>query len=166
MEAIGDYYAELRAESDSRALPVTVRTLETVIRLSSAAAKARLSGSVEIQDVDTATTLIDHVLKSDKAPKGAATCALNRSSLFPVVGFRAERAVLGLGPLRSSTACSGLTRLPRVRPRSHGTPPRCSSVPGFGAWTATMLSDHVLNSDKAPKNAATCIVNPSPCPAV
>lgn len=92
MEAIGDYYAELRAESDSRALPVTVRTLETVIRLSSAAAKARLSGAVETEDVDTATALIDHVLKTDKAPKDAATCALN-----PV-------GDLGLGSYTQSTS--------------------------------------------------------------
>lgn len=40
---IGDYYAELRAQADTNALPITVRTLETIIRLSTAAAKARLS---------------------------------------------------------------------------------------------------------------------------
>ena len=51
-----------------------MRTLETVIRLSSAAAKARLSGHVEIEDVETATRLIDHVLKSDKTIKSAAGC--------------------------------------------------------------------------------------------
>ena len=43
MEAIGEYYAELRARADESALPITVRTLETLIRLSTAAAKARLS---------------------------------------------------------------------------------------------------------------------------
>ena len=43
-EAIGDFYADLRAASDEeRPLPVTVRTLETVIRLATAAAKARLA---------------------------------------------------------------------------------------------------------------------------
>ena len=40
---IGDYYAELRSQADTNALPITVRTLETIIRLSTAAAKARLS---------------------------------------------------------------------------------------------------------------------------
>ena len=58
-----------------------MRTLETVIRLSSAAAKARLSGSVEAVDVDTATELIDHVLKSDKGTKHAG-CA---STLNPLL---------------------------------------------------------------------------------
>ena len=33
MEVIGDYYASLRAGSDTSALPITVRTLETIIRL-------------------------------------------------------------------------------------------------------------------------------------
>lgn len=48
MEAIGDFYAELRSRADDSALPVTVRTLETVIRLSTAAAKARLSKGAAI----------------------------------------------------------------------------------------------------------------------
>ena len=43
MEAIGDFYSELRGASTDNALPVTVRTLETIIRLSTAAAKARLA---------------------------------------------------------------------------------------------------------------------------
>ena len=43
MEVIGDYYAELRSQADTNALPITVRTLETIIRISTAAAKARLS---------------------------------------------------------------------------------------------------------------------------
>ena len=43
MEVIGDYYADLRSQADTNALPITVRTLETIIRLSTAAAKARLS---------------------------------------------------------------------------------------------------------------------------
>ena len=46
MEVIGDYYAELRSQADTNALPITVRTLETIIRLSTAAAKARLSTGV------------------------------------------------------------------------------------------------------------------------
>ena len=43
MEVIGDYYAELRSQADTNALPITVRTLETIIASPPAAAKARLS---------------------------------------------------------------------------------------------------------------------------
>lgn len=43
MEAICDFYSELRSASQDNSLPVTVRCLETIIRLSTAAAKARLA---------------------------------------------------------------------------------------------------------------------------
>jgi DNA replication licensing factor MCM3 len=43
MEAISDFYSELRGASQDNSLPVTVRCLETIIRLSTAAAKARLA---------------------------------------------------------------------------------------------------------------------------
>ena len=48
-EFIANRYAELRCRQDERTLPVTARTLETVIRLASAHAKARLSTQVEAE---------------------------------------------------------------------------------------------------------------------
>lgn len=64
-ESIAEYYAELRNSSEVKALPVTVRTLETVIRLSCAHAKIRLSPFVEIRDVEEVKALMDLILKSD-----------------------------------------------------------------------------------------------------
>lgn len=54
-EAVADFYSELRgASSQENALPVTVRTLETIIRLSTAAAKARLApGASKLLGVPT-----------------------------------------------------------------------------------------------------------------
>lgn len=64
-EAISEYYAELRNTAEVKALPVTVRSLETIIRLSCAHAKVRLSAYVERQDVEEVQALIDMIMKSD-----------------------------------------------------------------------------------------------------
>ena len=64
-EAIAEYYADLRNSSEVKALPVTVRTLETIIRLTCAHAKVRLSPIVELKDVEEVQAIMDMILKSD-----------------------------------------------------------------------------------------------------
>lgn len=54
MDAICDFYSELRGASQDNSLPVTVRCLETIIRLSTAAAKARLAEGQSCQRVCSA----------------------------------------------------------------------------------------------------------------
>ena len=50
---ISSKYAELRGkETESKTLPVTARTLETMIRLSTALAKCRLSPKIEKADAE------------------------------------------------------------------------------------------------------------------
>lgn len=62
MDAISTKYAEIRGKQTKRNLPVTARTLETIIRLSSASAKIRLSDSVTVADVDIAMELLNYCL--------------------------------------------------------------------------------------------------------
>jgi len=64
-ESIAEYYAELRNSNEVKALPVTVRTLETIIRLACAHAKVRLSAFVEKSDVEEVMSLMDLIMKSD-----------------------------------------------------------------------------------------------------
>jgi len=61
-------YAELRTSNDAtqeRTLPITARSLETLIRLSTAHAKARLSQHVEVQDAYAALELVQFALNND-----------------------------------------------------------------------------------------------------
>lgn len=66
-DQIVDFYTELRGQhsGDQNTLPVTVRTLETIIRLSSAHAKCRLSTEVEEVDVLHACALMRAAIFSE-----------------------------------------------------------------------------------------------------
>jgi len=62
-ECIASRYAEMRGRQDERTLPVTARSLETVIRLATAHAKARLSPIVEADpDVAGAMDILSFAL--------------------------------------------------------------------------------------------------------
>lgn len=76
-EAIAEYYAELRNSPDVAALPVTVRTLETIIRLACAHAKVRLSPFVEMADVEEVISIVDLILKSDPSANEGGRVAKN-----------------------------------------------------------------------------------------
>eukprot|EP00934_Nitzschia_sp_Nitz4_P001891 Nitzschia sp. Nitz4//scaffold11_size288233//168526//171028//NITZ4_000784-RA/size288233-snap-gene-0.26-mRNA-1//1//CDS//3329534104//1891//frame0 len=67
-EFIANKYAEMRCRQDERTLPVTARTLETVIRLASAHAKARLSHVVEAEpDCEAAMNILSFALYHETA---------------------------------------------------------------------------------------------------
>mmetsp|Transcript_37226 Transcript_37226/g.78515 ORF Transcript_37226/g.78515 Transcript_37226/m.78515 type:complete len:810 (+) Transcript_37226:263-2692(+) len=62
-ECIAGRYAEMRSRQDERTLPITARSLETIIRLASAHAKARLSNVVEADpDVAAAMDILSFAL--------------------------------------------------------------------------------------------------------
>lgn len=85
MERISSDYANMRAQQTRRNLPITARTLETIIRLSTASAKSRLSSSVEIIDVEIAAELLNFVL-------------------FHEIGAANEASVTAAGSAASATA--------------------------------------------------------------
>lgn len=60
-----DSYTELRQKADNKTLPVTARMLETLIRLSTAHAKMRLSQKVERKDCEEALRLVEFALFND-----------------------------------------------------------------------------------------------------
>ncbi|KAH9117391.1 hypothetical protein AeMF1_008844 [Aphanomyces euteiches] len=61
-DLIAEGYAALRSQQTQRTLPVTARSLETLIRLASAHAKARLSKYVEVTDATQALNLMKYAL--------------------------------------------------------------------------------------------------------
>ena len=61
-EAIGGKYATMRAKSSANNLPITARTLETIIRVATAHAKARIADTVDAGDVDAAVEIINFCL--------------------------------------------------------------------------------------------------------
>lgn len=71
-EFIANRYAEMRCRQDERTLPVTARTLETVIRLATAHAKSRLSNLVEAEpDCEVAMDVLGFALyhESGESPQ-------------------------------------------------------------------------------------------------
>merc|ERR1719295_140747 len=70
-EEIANKYGELREEERSQTLPITARCLETIIRLSTAHAKLRLSKTVQLQDVDAAMEILTFALTNDAEAQSA-----------------------------------------------------------------------------------------------
>eukprot|EP01113_Clastostelium_recurvatum_P015408 TRINITY_DN1858_c0_g1_i1.p1 TRINITY_DN1858_c0_g1~~TRINITY_DN1858_c0_g1_i1.p1 ORF type:complete len:869 (+),score=246.30 TRINITY_DN1858_c0_g1_i1:35-2641(+) len=68
-DAIASAFTQLRSKEDMKTLPVTARTLETMIRLSEAHAKCRLSHEVEVQDTVVALELMNFALYHEATPQ-------------------------------------------------------------------------------------------------
>jgi len=69
-ELIAKKYADLRSkETDSKSLPVTARTLECMIRLSTAHAKSRLSETITVSDAEDALALVNFAYYNEAQKK-------------------------------------------------------------------------------------------------
>jgi DNA replication licensing factor MCM3 len=62
MDAISVAYGDMRSKQTPKNLPITARSLETMIRLSSAHAKSRLSDTVNEYDVEEILEIMNYVL--------------------------------------------------------------------------------------------------------
>jgi replicative DNA helicase Mcm len=64
-QLIEDFYVDLRAKGadEDAPVPVTARKLEAMVRLSEASARVRLSDTVEREDADRATDIVESCLK-------------------------------------------------------------------------------------------------------
>jgi replicative DNA helicase Mcm len=63
-ERIGEYYMAMRKASSAGSIAITLRQLETLIRLSEARAKAALKTTVTVEDVEVAIRLIEKFLNA------------------------------------------------------------------------------------------------------
>jgi DNA replication licensing factor MCM3 len=93
-ERISTAYAEMRsgATSGNRTIPVTARALETIIRLSTAHAKVRLSSEVRIVDVESALSIMTFALNNnaEAVPKGSEQNVGDKRGLEPESAESAE----------------------------------------------------------------------------
>jgi hypothetical protein len=78
---ISEQYAELREkETESKTLPVTARTLETIIRLSTAIAKCRLSSVIDTEDAEVC-------LLKTLSPNLNTGCTIDYWELWALIPF-------------------------------------------------------------------------------
>ncbi|KAL7694026.1 putative mini-chromosome maintenance protein [Plasmopara halstedii] len=130
IELISEGYAELRSHQNARTLPVTARSLETLIRLASAHAKARLSKTIEVVDAEKAISLISFALYHD-ASEPLSKNAPSRPEETPEVE-------------RSST----LKSMAELEIGTSVTPDRpvdMSKKRDRGSWSTAVLADDVLS---------------------
>jgi len=68
---IRDHYLEIRKEAEAGTVPITPRQLEAFVRFAEAAARARLSPLVDVQDADRSVGIIEYWLRQVAMEAGA-----------------------------------------------------------------------------------------------
>lgn len=70
MELIRREYVDTRSTNTSEGIPITARQLESIIRLSEASAKARLSDTVTVEDAERARKIVNYYLMQVSSVNG------------------------------------------------------------------------------------------------
>jgi len=102
---ITEAYANLRARvavSAGRTLPVTARTLETMIRLASAHAKCHLRGEVGLEDATVAVELLEYALLSETSSDACKAAACNSDEICELADKHRGIRVAGETDIRNS----------------------------------------------------------------
>ncbi len=165
MTLISEHYTSIRSRQTNKTLPVTARSLETLIRISSAHAKLRLSKLVEKVDVEIAKSLVNFVLYSDSpdahnhnnedshtdnedGPGGSSSSSRGQGN--PLRRSREESS-------SSSNSSSSSPNSGRTSRASNGSSPDEHENSSTGSSPAAHLQD--LNLDNNNSNIATTIAN-------
>ncbi|KAF4320774.1 hypothetical protein JM18_002936 [Phytophthora kernoviae] len=131
IDLISEGYAELRSQQNARTLPVTARSLETLIRLASAHAKARLSKSIDSVDAEKAMSLMSFALYHDASEPHSD--APKQSVGGPEIPIPNEKAMAELDLEKSP-----------ITPEKPAATGKASKKRDRSSWSADSLADDVL----------------------
>lgn len=151
-EKISEIYVALRNDdmqgNQRKTSPMTVRTLETIIRLSTAHAKARLSNRVETKDAEAAEAILrfalfKEVIEDEKRSKRRKTRPLQDESSG---NESSESDSDDNSPPPTIRAGSSRTRTPGTRTRGTAVPRR-TGTSGQGSQPNGNANNHLGSTD-------------------
>ncbi|KAL3658962.1 hypothetical protein V7S43_016100 [Phytophthora oleae] len=128
---ITEGYAELRMQQNARTLPVTARSLETLIRLASAHAKARLSKTIEAVDAEKAMSLISFALYHEASESHSTDALASRPEDTPELPEMGSEKTMAELEIEDPVTPEKPTEKSRKRDRE--------------SWSTVTLADDVLN---------------------
>merc|ERR1719341_2284521 len=126
-ETIAEEYSRLRSQdaehSDmARTQPVTPRALETLIRLSTAHAKARLSVKVEAQDAEAAIEMVTYAYFKKVVPRASKAGATAGEEGSATEGEESEDESTPASTSSTATSSTAATAKKRKRAADADTP--------------------------------------------
>jgi len=106
-EFLTSAYANLRTKEDSKTLPITARTFETMIRLSEAHAKCRLSPLVTVEDARAAIDVMNYALYHEATPATTARATEATAAVAAAVGADDSDATTAAAALAEAYQANG-----------------------------------------------------------
>lgn len=152
---ISQRYSELRLEDNTQTLPITARCLETMIRLSSAHAKLRVSSKIEVQDVEAVFSVLQFALTNDANPVDDSSISSKPMDMQD----GAEEDGEGMdveGEEKDEPLAKRSSNAKRKKPMDHSTPSRLKAARAVsGTHASRALSLANAQVDPAKKQQVT-----------